>query len=129
MGCAVPLAIGAKLAAPERQVIGFVGDAGLLMGAGELASAAELGGNPIFVVFVDASLSLIEMKQRQRQLKNEAVDFARHDFAAIASAFGGTGMRVRSRSELRDALDTAMQSDSFTLIAAEIERGAYDGRI
>jgi len=129
MGCAVPLAIGAKLAAPNRQAVGFVGDAGLLMGAGELATAAELGGNPIFVVFVDASLSLIEMKQRQRQLKNEAVDFAQHDFAAIADAFGGTGVRVRSRAELRKALQAAMASETFTLIAAEIDRGVYDGRI
>ena len=43
MGCALPLAIGAKRAAPERAVVGFMGDAGFLMVAGELASAAALG--------------------------------------------------------------------------------------
>lgn len=129
MGCALPLAIGAKIASPDRPVIGFMGDAGFLMVAGELATAVERGIKPIFVVFVDGSLALIELKQRQRQLPNSGVDFAPHDFAAIARAFGGAGHRVTNRAELRDALDAAMGADTFTLIAAEIPKGAYDGRI
>ncbi|MDF1726495.1 MAG: thiamine pyrophosphate-binding protein [Sulfitobacter sp.] len=129
MGCAVPLAIGAKLANPDRPVISFSGDAGFLMVAGELATAAELDLPVIFLVFVDASLALIEKKQRERQLKNAGVDFARHDFAAVGRAFGGYGVQVRDREALRQALGDAMQADRFTVIAAEIERGAYDGRI
>ena len=129
MGCAVPLAIGAKLAAPERPVVSFSGDAGFLMVAGELATAAELGLAPIFVVFVDASLALIEKKQRERQLAKTGVDFARHDFAAIGRAFGGAGVTVQSRAGLEDALRAALAADTFTVIAAEIDRGAYDGRI
>ncbi|MEL7184728.1 MAG: thiamine pyrophosphate-binding protein, partial [Pseudomonadota bacterium] len=62
MGCALPLAIGAKLAAPNTPVVGFMGDAGFLMVAGELASAAALGLPVVFVVFVDRSLALIELK-------------------------------------------------------------------
>ncbi|MCV6598620.1 MAG: thiamine pyrophosphate-binding protein, partial [Mangrovicoccus sp.] len=76
MGCALPLAMGAKLADPERPVMAFMGDAGFLMVAGELASAAELNLPVIAVVFVDASLALIEMKQRARQMSNRGVDFA-----------------------------------------------------
>jgi acetolactate synthase-1/2/3 large subunit len=129
MGCAVPLAMGAGLASPDRVVVSFSGDAGFLMVAGELATAAELGLRTIFVVFVDASLALIEMKQRQRQLQNEGVDFALHDIAAIGRAFGGAGHRVRTRAELRAALAAAMAAPGFTVIAAEIARGAYDGRI
>lgn len=129
MGCAVPLAMGRKLAEPERCVVSFSGDAGFLMVAGELATAAEMGLAPIFVVFVDASLSLIELKQRQRQLPNAGVDFGRHDFAAIGRAFGGAGHRVRNRAELRAALETAIQAETFTVIAAEIDREGYDGRI
>ncbi|MGJ8546632.1 MAG: thiamine pyrophosphate-binding protein [Sulfitobacter sp.] len=129
MGCAVPLAIGAKLGAPHRPVISFSGDAGFLMTAGELATAAELGLAPIFVVFVDGALALIEKKQRERQLPNRGVDFARHDFAAMGRAFGGNGVQVRTRSALRAALQDAMQSDKLTVIAAEIEQGAYDGKI
>ncbi|TMV09636.1 thiamine pyrophosphate-binding protein [Ruegeria sediminis] len=129
MGCAVPMAIGLKLAEPDRPVISFSGDAGFLMVAGELSTAGEMGGNPIFLVFVDASLALIELKQRGRQMANKGVDFGRHDFAAIARAFGGHGHTVRNRTELHAALQEAMQADTFTVIAAEIERGGYDGRI
>lgn len=129
MGCAVPLAIGAKIASPERTVVSFSGDAGFLMVAGELATAAELKIKPIFVVFVDASLALIEIKQRQRQMVNHAVEFGTHDYSAIAQAFGGAGHTVTSRTELRDALEHAQTAETFTLIAAIIDRGAYDGRI
>ena len=129
MGCAVPMAIGAKLASPDRQVVSFSGDAGFLMVAGELATAIELDLAPIFVVFVDASLALIEKKQRERQLSNHGVDFAQHNFAAMGIAFGGAGETVRSRAELEAALKTAMEARTFTVIAAIIDRGAYDGRI
>ncbi len=128
MGCAVPMAIGSKLARPDRPVIGFTGDAGMLMVAGELSTAAELGVAPIFVVFVDASLALIELKQRQRQLPNAGVEFGHHDFAALGRALGGNGVAVRSRTELRTALNEAMAADRFTVIAAEIERESYNGR-
>ena len=129
MGCAVPLAIGAKLAAPDRLVIAFSGDAGLLMVAGELSTACELAQNTIFVVFVDSSLALIEIKQRQRRLHNTAVDFSEHDFAALAKAFRGNGFTVRNRNELKAALVSAQRSEKFSLIAAVIDRKAYDDRI
>ncbi|MEP5731739.1 MAG: thiamine pyrophosphate-binding protein [Sulfitobacter sp.] len=129
MGCAVPLAIGAKIASPDRPVVSFSGDAGFLMVAGELATAAELQVAPIFVVFVDASLALIEKKQRERQLGNVGVDFGHHNFAAIGEAFGGVGVSVQDRLALEEALTAALSADTFTVIAAIIERGAYDGRI
>ena len=129
MGCALPLAIGAAVCAPDRTVVSFSGDAGFLMIAGELSTAAELKIKPIFIVFVDASLALIELKQRQRQLRNAAVDFDLHDFAAMGQAFGGAGHTVRSREELTAALQAAQTADTFTVIACMIERGAYDGII
>ncbi|MEM6577838.1 MAG: thiamine pyrophosphate-binding protein [Pseudomonadota bacterium] len=129
MGCAVPMAMGLKLAEPDRPVISFSGDAGFLMVAGELATAAELGLNPIFLVFVDASLALIELKQRQRQMQNRGVDFARHDYAAIGRAMGGEGVRVDNEEALRAALAQALDCPRFTVIAAEIDARAYDGRI
>ena len=129
MGCAVPLAMGAKYVDPNRTVVSFSGDAGMLMVAGELSTAAEHGHNTIFVVFVDQSLSLIELKQRQRQMKNLGVDFAGHDFEAIGKSFGGNGHTVTNREQLRDALTSAMDADTFTVIAAVIDRQGYDGRI
>ncbi len=89
--------------------------------------AAELGLRTIFVVFVDASLALIELKQRQRQLANRGVEFGAFDYAAVARGLGGAGHHVRSREELRAALETAMAAESFTVIAAEIEKKSYDG--
>ena len=129
MGCAIPLAIGAHFIEPDRTMVSFCGDAGFLMVAGELTTAKELNLNTIFVVFVDASLALIELKQRQRQLTNNGVDFAQHDFAAMGKAFGGNGHTVHTRDELRVALKAAQKAQEFTVIAAVIEKGAYDGRI
>ena len=64
------------------------------------------------VVFVDASLTLIEMKQRARQMNNLAVDFGRHDFAALARAFGGVGETVSDRSSLERACREALARGS-----------------
>ena len=129
MGCAMPLAFGVKIAAPEANVIAFMGDAGFLMVTGELATAAEMGLPVVMVVFVDRSLALIEKKQRARQMPNLGVDFGHHDYAAIARAFGGNGVTVSNREDLMAAVtDGLAQTQTFTLIAAEIERQSYDGR-
>jgi acetolactate synthase I/II/III large subunit len=130
MGCALPLALGAKLVEPDRPVVAFTGDGGLLMTLGDLSTLSELKLPVIVVVFCDASLALIEKKQRERQLPNAAVDFTPVDFPAIANAFGGHGVRVSDSAALDAALRSALQrKDQFTLIACEIARGAYDGRI
>lgn len=129
MGCAVPLAIGAQIAEPDRTVVSFCGDAGLLMVAGELATVADLGLRTIFVVFDDRSLALIEMKQRSRQLPNAGVDLGGTDFAALARAMGGAGHRVDSAATLEAALQAALSCPTFTVIAATLPRQAYDDRI
>ncbi|BBK34317.1 acetolactate synthase-1/2/3 large subunit [Stella humosa] len=130
MGCALPLAIGAQIADPARPVVAFTGDAGLLMVLGELSTLADLALPVTVVVFVDACLSLIEMKQRSRQLPAAGVDFVGHDFAAIARAMGGAGETVRDMAGLEAALLAARaRTDRFTVIGAVIDRQAYDGRI
>lgn len=127
MGCAVPLALGMQLVERDRTVVSFSGDAGFLMVVGELATAVEQNLRTIFVVFVDASLALIELKQRSRQLANAGVDFDRTDVARVGEAFGGYGHTVSSASELQAALEAAQSADSFTVIAVEIGRMAYEG--
>jgi len=127
MGCAVPIAMGMQMVEPERTVVSFSGDAGFLMVVGELATAAEQKLRTIFVVFVDASLALIELKQRGRQLPNVGVDFNATDVASVGRAFGGNGHDVTSEAELRAALDAAQDADTFTVIAVHIDRQAYDG--
>ena len=129
MGCAVPLAIGRKLAEPDRAVVATIGDGGLEMFLGELATLRNLGLAIPILVFVDAQLGLIELKQRTSQLPNLAVDFGATDFPAVARALGGEGAAVRDRAALARELETALARDRFTIIAAGIGRRAYDGRI
>lgn len=129
MGCALPLAIGAKLAAPDVPVVAFTGDAGLEMILGELATLRDLALALPVVVFTDRSLALIELKQRQRGLKNLGVDFDGTDFAALGDAMGGHGVTVKDRGALTSALKAALDADRFTLISAEFDRKAYDGRL
>jgi acetolactate synthase-1/2/3 large subunit len=128
MGPALPLAIGAKLAAPERPVVAFTGDAGLEMVLGELATLRDLALPVTVVVFVDASLALIELKQRRQGDPNLGVDFGATDFPAVARALGGHGVAVQNRAALRAALEESFAAEGFTLIAAEIGPQAYDGR-
>ena len=129
MGCAVPLAIGRKIAEPDRQVIGFVGDAGVEMFLGELATARDHKLSLPIIVFVDEQLGLIELKQRNSQMPNLGVEFPGTDFTAVARAMGGAGETCRTRAELNTAIKAAFQRDTFTLISAVIGRNAYDGRI
>ncbi|MBX9589853.1 MAG: thiamine pyrophosphate-binding protein [Hyphomonadaceae bacterium] len=129
MGCALPLAIGYKLASPETPVLAFMGDAGLEMVAGELATLRDLKLPVIVCVMVDRSLTLIEMKQRGSQLPNVGVDFGGTDFAAVAAAFGGVGTRISSRSSLETEIRSALgRKEQFTLLAIDIGRRAYEGR-
>ena len=128
MGCALPLAIGYRHARPDVPVIAFMGDAGFEMVAGELATLRDLALPVIVVVMVDRSLALIDMKQRSRGLDNAGVDFGGTDLVAVAKAFGGNGIAVADKPALQDAMRQALKSDRFTLIAVEIEAGAYDGR-
>lgn len=130
MGCALPLAMGARIAEPMRPAVCFTGDGGLLMTLGDLSTLAELKLPVIVIVFADASLALIEKKQRERQLPNAAVDFAPVDFAAIAAAFGGVGETVEDAPALERALRAALlRTDRFTLVSCLLPRGVYDGAI
>ena len=131
MACAVPLAAGAKLGRPATPVLAFVGDAGLEMGAGELATLSACDLPIVICVLVDDSLALIELKQRATKRPNLGVDFGGElkgtDFVALAKAFGGHGVEVRDAATLADEAKAALGRDRFTLIAARIPRRAYDG--
>lgn len=128
MGCAVPLAMGHALARPGQPVIAFVGDAGLEMMLGELATARDLKLPVLIAVLVDESLTLIEMKQRAGQLPNLGVDFPGSNFPAIAEAMGGVGLWIDDEQSLRAEAVKAASRDTFTLLAIRIGRRAYDGK-
>ena len=131
MACAVPLAAGARIGRPSAPVLALVGDAGLEMGAGELATLAAEGLGVVICVLVDDSLALIELKQRATRRPSLGVDFGGPrggtDFAALARAFGGHGVAVGDEDALAREAAAALGRDRFTLIAARIPRRAYDG--
>jgi acetolactate synthase I/II/III large subunit len=91
MGYALPAAIGAALARPGERVVCLVGDGGLGMTLAELETVARLALPITVVVFNDAALSLIEVKQRPGQGDAPAVRFGPVDFAAVAAAVGLDG--------------------------------------
>jgi acetolactate synthase I/II/III large subunit len=129
MGCALPLGMGHRLADPSRPVVVFVGDAGLEMGLGELATLRDLGLPVIVCVLVDESLALIELKQRATQRPNSAVDFGGSDFPAVARALGGHGVWIDDAETLKREATAALLRETFTLLACRIGRRAYDGLI
>ena len=129
MGCALPLAMGAKIADPELPAVCFTGDGGLFMVMGELSTAAERGLALPVVVFVDNQLALIEKKQRGMQLKSAGIDFKPVNLVEVASGLGGYGRDIESREALASALSEALQADSFTLLACHIPPSSYDDRI
>ncbi|WP_051988388.1 thiamine pyrophosphate-binding protein [Bosea sp. UNC402CLCol] len=126
MGCALPLATGAALGA-GRPVLCFVGDAGLEMVLGELATLRDLGLPVVIVTLVDESLGLIALKQRQMGLARAGVDFGGTDFAAVARAMGGHGVAVADRDSLRREAAAAFARDGFTILACRIDAGQYEG--
>jgi len=108
--------------------VAFVGDAGMEMVLGELATLRDLKLPVVIVVFIDESLALIELKQRKSKLQNLGVDFGATDFPAVARALGGIGHWISSRNELQVALDGAFERETFTLLACKIGEKVYDGR-
>lgn len=128
MGCALPLAMGHRVVEGKAPVLVFVGDAGLEMCLGELSTLRDLKIPVIICVMVDASLALIELKQRSSQRANVGVDFGETDFATIARAYGGHGVFVESKGDLIAEAEAALARDGFTILACRIDRRAYDGK-
>lgn len=105
MGFALPAAVGAALARPGTPVVCLVGDGGLGMTLAELETIARLGLPITVVVFDDAALSLIEIKQLPGQGGTDAVRYAPIDFAAVARAVGLDAVTATTVAELEEALD------------------------
>ena len=104
MGFAVPAAIGAGLARPGHPVLCLVGDGGLSMTMAELETIARLSLPVTVVVFDDAALSLIAIKQREDHGDASAVSYSSVDFAAVARAMGLNAATVTSARELGSVL-------------------------
>ena len=135
MGFALPAAIGAALAdregAPgaihdhDAPVVALTGDGGLLMCAGELLTAVRERLRVIVIVFADASLSLIDIKQRQRHHPPSGVALGAIDWCALAASLGAAAHRAETEPELERALARALAHRGPTLIEARIDPATY----
>jgi acetolactate synthase-1/2/3 large subunit len=125
MGFALPAAIGAALVDRSRPVVALTGDGGLLMCTGELLTAARERLRIIVIVFADASLSLIEIKQQARGLPAAGVALGDAAWAAIARGMGFEAFVADTEPELDRALERAASCAGPSLIEARIDRSNY----
>ena len=123
MGFAVPAAIGAALARPRTPVVCMVGDGGLAMTASELETIVRLRLPVTVVVFDDAALSLIEVKQRPGQGGASAVRFGPIDYAPVGTGMGRPSTGATTAAEVKAAL--AGGWDHPRLVDARIDPSTY----
>ncbi len=116
LGCALPMAIGAKLAAPERPVLALAGDGGVLFTLQELATARDLGLSLPVVVYDNAGYGEIRDAMDESGIPHLGTDVATQDLPAIARGFGCGGVRVGSAAELEDAVTRALRAPGPTVI-------------
>ena len=126
MGYALPAAIAAALCAPQVPVVAFTGDGGLGMTLAEVETAVRLSLPVIVIVFNDAALSLIKLKQKPAgQGGDEAVRYRPVSFAAAATAMGAAGAEVTTQRGLAAALVAALRRPGPTVIDASVDPAGY----
>ena len=116
LGSSLPMAIGAKIAYPDRQVVTLCGDGALMFTLPELATAVQAGANIVIVVCNDRGYGAMRMHQQRRFGRFIASDLATPDFAAVAEAFGARGISLQSPGELGPALASAVAERRPVLI-------------
>ncbi len=126
MGYALPAAIAAALCAPQVPVVAFTGDGGLGMTLAEIETAVRLSLPVIVIVFNDAALSLIKLKQKPAgQGGDEAVRYRPVSFAAAATAMGAAGAAATTERDLAAALAAALRRPGPTVIDASVDPAGY----
>lgn len=121
MGIAVPGAIAAKLAYPERKVVAVTGDAGFLMNSQEIETAMRLHIPVVILIWNDASYGLIEWKQKNEFGRTSHVEFTNPDFVQYAQSFGAVGVRVEKTEQLMPILREALERDTVTVIDCPVD--------
>jgi acetolactate synthase-1/2/3 large subunit len=109
LGYSFPTALGAKMAAPDRQVVCVVGDGGFLYACGELATAVRYGINLVTLVFNDQAFGSTKSDQMVNfQGRVVGTEVNNPDFARLAELFGAKGLKAapgQLGKVLREALE------------------------
>jgi acetolactate synthase-1/2/3 large subunit len=121
MAFALPGAIAAKLAFPERRVLASMGDAAFMMNSQEIATALREKIPLAVLIWEDAAYGLIKWKMDIELHEHEHVDFTNPDFVAYAESFGAKGIRVTEAGGLLPALEEALTSDGVTVVTCPVD--------
>lgn len=116
MANAMPMAIGASLSYPERQVIALCGDGGLSMMLGDLATIKQYNLPIKLVVFNNRALGMVKLEMEVQGLPDNETDMVNPDFALIAQAMGFTGITVHNPGALPEILQKAFAEEGPVLI-------------
>ncbi len=107
MGYAVPAAIGAKLANPDREVFAIVGDGAFTMTCMEIVSATRLGLGLVYYVFHDGELSQIAQAQQIPFNRKPCTALGAIDFEGVAIATGAEYIRAATNADVPQAIARA----------------------
>jgi acetolactate synthase-1/2/3 large subunit len=108
MGYAIPAAIGAALAAPDRPVIALEGDGALLMTGLELLTARHFGVPVVVVVLRDRELAQIAQFQQKAFVRRTSSDISDFDLGALCRAIGLEHLLLARNSDVTRVLEIAM---------------------
>ena len=116
LGYGLPAAIGAKIAAPQRQVVAVMGDGGVMFTLPELASAAAEGLAIPVIVVDNGGYGQIRKNMELRGYPPLAVDIPSPDFAAAGRALGCHGIAIDTPESLSEELAKALVADRPTVL-------------
>jgi len=122
MANAMPQALGAKKAAPNRQVISLSGDGGLSMLLGDLITAVQEKIPIKIAVFNNGSLGFVELEMKVEGLLNAYTDLENPDFARVAEAMGFHAQRVERAEDLEAAVRDWIAAPGPTLLDVVTDR-------
>jgi pyruvate dehydrogenase (quinone) len=108
MANAMPQAIGAQAAFPNRQVISLSGDGGFTMLMGDLLTLTQMELPVKVVVFHNSKLSMVDLEMKSAGFLPTGVDLKNPDFGKMAEAVGILGIRVEDPAHLEQAISQAL---------------------
>ncbi len=109
MGYCVPAAIGAKIANPEKQVVGIAGDGAFLMTGMELITAAATGCGVVIFVFNDGELAQISQGQQIPYNRKVCTSLGKVQIEGMAIATGSRYIRIENNENLKEKMDEALR--------------------
>jgi pyruvate dehydrogenase (quinone) len=122
MANAMPMALGAQVAFPGRQVISLSGDGGFAMLMGDLLTFRQYKLPAKIVVFNNGSLGFVETEQKSTGFLPFGTDLDNPDFAAMAEAIGIKGIRLEDPADVEAGIRQALEHDGPVLIDAVVAR-------